>query len=506
MSLDFNDLKEISFNWRKPIGLVFLLITMGAIYGVCFNYLKQLDLYSIEKWIFVPIAVICLAIWLITTQRIYFRNRGWSFVIALGIIGLVSIYAFVIYPKIIQNSKFDFPLIKLWGSILIVLLTLVIVFVIEYRYCNKNNLLIVLFVNNKKNCVENKVRESIDIAINNIEKNFKDITIIVPSFGVFQKEEQCERYIKRPFTRADAYIKTEVVDGGEKEDISYEFYEFSSWINTKRLPEKINSATELHEVDRIQKYQQWNYLNVEQTNCRRKIKIAENIENTLLMYVGSIYSLTNKFDKALSFVQDLNSRLKDESPRFKEKAHQIMGMAYLFAAVKEEHENHNYTSATEHLDILCDTFPNIKDSIPYSQTMARICFLKGDIKSSKQHNKRYGELEGKMWGYELNCGFYAIYEGKTKEFVSRYKKLLKLYPEDNCNVLFAIEFLEHQRDNAKSEDYKNRLKYAIAFLYQYVNIQKAKRMVAHLKHNVEIEPLIDIIKQQKNTLPVTRKK
>lgn len=138
--------------------------------------------------------------------------------------------------------------------------------------------------------------------------------------------------------------------------------------------------------------------------------------------------------------------------------------------------------------------------------MARLSFYRGDIKASKNYTKEFRKIEGDTWGYNLNMGFYALYENKVDEWIMWYKRLIKFHP-DKYQVKFAIEFLGYELQNSNSSQYSLLLNCAITYLNIYVNPTKAKRTIKKLtKDNskdcliLKIEKLFSIVNSNNKIL------
>ena len=82
-----------------------------------------------------------------------------------------------------------------------------------------------------------------------------------------------------------------------------------------------------------------------------------------------------------------------------------------------ENDERDYDAALTQLNQLVSTMPVANSDPAYNKAMARVMFYKGDIKASESFTKKFKDLDGHRWGYELNMGFYAIYKKKVLEFV-----------------------------------------------------------------------------------------
>lgn len=457
--------KSIKGVWKQPFGLLLsIILAICVLWGL-----------KVTNWIFYLIASVSVVLfWLIHTQRLYFRDR-WLSVFWLVILSVPSaLFSFMIYPKFIEASKIDFPYIQIWGSAIVFTLILLIFLFLKVRVFTSKKLLIVLFVVNYKPEIEELVRDSIRKAVDNIMDQQNDIRIIVPTFGICSRIKSCERYIRNPFTRADAFIRTKVEDAGHENDIDYVFTEFTSRVNIRRKVDNGDSISFLSPVDEVQKYRDWNYKNVKQKEIACKIRIRENIESMLRMYVASIYMLKNQYETALPIADNLFQTEARNSP-INNLAGFILGSAYLFASQEEEHTKHDYQKANGRLKEFIERFPNQSENNQYIQAMARVQFYLGDLRESKRFTKKIKDINNpdSMFAYNLNMGFYALYEKKYPEFTNWYKNIYKLHPS-KAQVRFAIQFLKYELKTTSDAEYKIGLNYAVAFLTLFINLRKAK--------------------------------
>lgn len=108
--------ESIKTIWRKWT-CAFVFITCFIIIYVqhIYDMFQELSFYYIEYWS--PIIFICLflIVWLILSQRIFFRD-GWKVLIWIGCwLTLTLSFPLYIYPFRIAESLIDLPFIIYWG-------------------------------------------------------------------------------------------------------------------------------------------------------------------------------------------------------------------------------------------------------------------------------------------------------------------------------------------------------------------------------------------------------
>lgn len=370
-------------------------------------------------------------------------------------------------------------------AICIFVLCGVLVLLLMSRKINKKEVLLVLFLKNKVSAkVANNIKSLVESSVNNIESEYDNVKIIVPPIGLFGNKRKCYRYIANPLTRGDVYVMAEVFDGDDDNSPNYVFKQFYSQTN-----KCINNCkyiiphSLLNKVNTTLKYSDWNYRQDSQNDIASKIRMSGNIEMLLMLYVSSTFMIKNNFTEAISFVNKIRNSEYYNDVNFRRLSDALLGDSHLLISQNEEHENHDYNLAFEHLTIFASLFPAQKNNPMYVHAMARVLYYKGDIKESKRYTKTLRNLKGGIykWGYELNMGFYAICEGKVSEFVQHYKNLRRYEPYDKQQIQFVIVFLKEEHDRSLNPRTKMLLSYAIAYLYQYIKIKKAKMLLAKTK-------------------------
>lgn len=479
-----NELKEILpfyesiiTIWRKGICALTLITCFVIIYvQQIYDKLQVLSFYYIEYWS--PIIFICLflIVWLILTQRIFFRD-GWRVLVWIGCwFALTLSFPFYIYPFHIAESLIDLPFIIYWGSAIVGIISWVIIRCVKVRFFRDERIIIVFAISSQVNTSESMIRESIEHTIVNIENRFPSIKIVIPPFGYIDKVNKCERYIKRSITQADAMIYAQIIPGNEDGNLGYIYTSFMSVINSNRH-KNFNGSSNAFLGDVLSKQfsaKEWNSFNISHNTALAKLKIAENLEGMLLMYCSALYMFMNEFITALPVAKRMFDLENNPHSSIVATAKGLLSFAYLASAVKYEHQHHDYQQAYDNLNECLKLFPSIKNNISYIKTMARLEYYRGDIKSSKKYTREFKRIEGVTWGYCLNMGFYALCENKIGEWVNWYKKLCH-YKCSQSEVTFAVEFIEHEHNKFKKQDNDYLYEISIAYLNLFTNKKRAAK-------------------------------
>jgi hypothetical protein len=476
-------LREYKSIWRTKLFIICIIIAELIIYRACiYSEIKELNFHYIEFWLPAIFILFTYAIWLIVSQRLFFRD-SWK-VLCWGTIYIVgvSLFPLWIYPNYLQTSTYNIPYIHIWGAIIIALVLWFILKQVKHKFFQDTRLIIAFTVTCDKSNIENRIRESIDHTILNIENKFDSIKIIVPPFGFKPKLKDCERYIKRHITQADALIYARLMDGTEDGNLGYIFTEFTSRVNENRhanLNSHNNSfLNTILEQQRLSK--EWNTVNISKTDALSKLKVAENLEGMLLMYCSALYMFKNDYTTALPVAKRMyNIEGTNRHSIISRTAANLLSFAYLASALKLEHEQHDFDAAYNNILECRRLFPILTRDINYLKSMARLSFYRKDIKASKSYTKEFKKIEGDTWGYNLNMGFYALYENKVDEWIVCYKRLMRFRPTKQ-EVNFAIEFLEYELQHSNRDQYSLLLNCAITYLTMYVNPTKAKRAIKKL--------------------------
>lgn len=228
-------LREYKNIWRTRLFIVCIIIAEIIIYRTyIYSEIKKLNFHYMEFWLLTTFILFTYIIWLIASQRLFFRD-SWKVLCwgAIYIVG-VSLFPLWIYTNYLKATTYDIAYIQIWGALIIALVLWLVLKQLKHKFFQDTRLIIAFAVTCDKNNIENRIRESIDHTILNIENKFDGIKIIVPPFGFKPKLKDCERYIKRRITQADALIYARLMDGTEDGNLGYIFTEFTSRVNENR--------------------------------------------------------------------------------------------------------------------------------------------------------------------------------------------------------------------------------------------------------------------------------
>lgn len=489
------------------VEIVFVSFAVGNIDG------EQNNIWQTKLYVSAGLGVVTFVIWLVSSKRLLFRSVGLVvFWLLLGLsVGLG--FALAIYPNKIASSSIDLPYIQIWGAVVVFVLIMFLGTFIDLNFIKGKKLMIVFAVTNDNVALERKLKSPIESVLRDLEDDDDDLQMVMLPFGLLKSNKASERYIKRPFTRADAVIIAKVIESDEGDHIEYEFENFSSRINERRFSQE-ESQSLLHKdvVEAQSRGKTWNYINAANDNCSRTKVILNNLRDMLEMYIGGIYLMKHEFSKAQPYAEATINREKDNRQTFTIAA-QLYTYSSLSSAMVLENNDQDFDAALQRLQQCAIKLPNTVSDPGFNKAMARLMFYKGDLKTSKTYTRKFKELEGHKWGYELNMGFYAICEKKVFEFVQHYKNLIKNYSTEKGEERFAVEFLERQIDWSEDDKYSCLLQVAVAYLYIYINIKKAKRRMNSVRLNAfndvelkELNKLKAIVNNQSTTRSITREK
>ncbi len=504
----FSDSKNILYiveyfnKFGQSVISVICVILLEIYAFIHFRNIEGLELFYVEYWCCLLLfIVITYAVWLIWSRRLFFRDKWRVLYWIVGYNIVLIVFPILLYPKIHLIAQI--PYSRIAGTVVWGFFWFYVCKYIKAKWFVNNKLIVVFAIASETNIAERKIRDSIKNAIMSIESDFEDIEIVVPPFGYKNKVQSYERYIKRGVTQADALIYAQVIDGQDDGNLGYVFTKFTSRINEKRH-KNLNSTNNkvMNEILELQGYQEWNNINSNQNEVISKWRIANNLEGMLLMYCSALYMLKNDYNTALPVAKKMFKI--DVQNRQNKAAASLLSIAYFRSALNLEHKQHNYQAAYDNISECVELFPWLKNHIEYLQAMARLLFYLGDLRKSKTYTKSF--KKGHEWEYNLNMGFYAIYENKVDEFINRYKKLPDYYTHKEM-VRFAIEFLEYEEDKSNDKNYSKLLHTAIAFLYSYIDSKKALKYRNDIvrKYNKDesyskINALLEIIERKQNKL------
>lgn len=501
----FDFINSIGQYWTRKKGLLLFIILE---FVLLFFLWEKIGSTSILTGVLTAfgLVVITAIVWLISSKRILFRSGGLVVLwLTLSLVGAFVFY-FFFYPRIIQNKDIDWPYIRIWGTLVIFLIIIVIGFIVDCYVIKGKKLMIVFAVNNESVAVENNIRASIDLAVQHIQDADNKIKLVVLPFGVIKSVRKSEKYIKFPLTRADAIIFASVIDDSDSAPASYLFTDFSSRINEKRFVREERKGN-LHKavLDIHLRCRDWNFLNLANDNCSRKLAVSKNLEEMLMMYIGCMYLMKHDFKSAIPYANNAICSVHPHEASYS-IASTLFSYALLSSARVLENEEHEYDAALAQLEQLNKTMPVTSNDPGYNKAMARVMFYKGYLKSSESYTKRFKDLPNHRWGYELNMGFYAINKKKVLEFVQHYKNLRKFYPCEKGEVDFAIYFLKHQEKESSDNEYCILLRIAISYLTLYKNPEKAHKLIKKVDYHSDNVKFVKAIKDLQGIVLETNKR
>lgn len=508
----FDFINNIGQYWPRKKGLFLTLVLELMVMAFLWD---KLDLQSVVYWgvVLLGLYIMTFIIWIITSKRILFRRGGLVLVwLSLAIVTAVVFYC-IAYPKCIQHSSFDWQYVRIWGAVAIFIFIICVGFIFDCYVFKDKKLMIVFAVNNDSVTVEKTIRASIDPAVQHIQDENNCIKLVVLPFGVIKSVRASSRFIKFPFTRADAIVFANVIDDTESVPVSYLFTDFSSRINGRRFVREETKGN-LHNavLDAHLRCRDWNYLNIANDNCSRKRAVSKNLEDMLKMYIGCMYLMKHDFKAAVPYANNAICNVPRTDSIYS-IASKLFSYALLSSARVLENDEHEYDAALAQLNQLNKAMPVTTNEPGYNKAMARVLFYKGDLKASETYTRKFKDLYDHRWGYELNMGFYAINKKKALEFVQHYKNLRKFYPCEKGEIGFAINFLERQEKESRDEEYCTLLRIAIAFLTLYINPERAHKLIKKVNYrsdNVKsakaVNDLRNIILENNTRLDIVPKK
>lgn len=473
------DLKSIERLWPKFLGMLVVWGLVMAMSVWLYNFLKINSL----KWLCVWAAFTFMAIflfWTIQTKR-WFQRTGYSVLLVFfGIVCLGCITFYYVYPNLIKDKYLDIVYIRYWLTAFIVIVLSIIAY---FSLFKKHEGLSIVFMVSNQSQYEQEIKEALCEARNKVEQLDDHIQIIIPPFGIANSHKECERYINSHFNQADAIIFASLINSPQNSEFGYSFNRFTSIMSDRYVEKESHYAEKVKSLmDESYRCHEWNTLNIKTDQISRQIVVAENLSHLFLMYVSCIYLQKHKYSDAAEVADKLYIYTLTGNPRYDNLVKDLLAHSYMMAQYNEEYDNQDYHLANEILDECVSKLPQLKTSLAYELSKARIYFYKGDIKGSKQMTKlaKAGHANSE-WYVAANLAFYAIYEKKPKEIVSHYKKMLKMPERDPNEVEYAIRFMKIECDKTKDRVYLMGLYHGIAFLYNYIDEKLSEKYLKKTK-------------------------
>lgn len=513
----FDILKFIVSQWRWFRGL--LCVIAIEIFIICCFPIDHEDSIIIKAGVAVAMSVITFFIWVINTKRWFHRTQYWVLLWILLIILCGTVFAYVVYPIYIENTSYGTEFTRWGGAVIICTLLFLLYYLFDFKFCKRKSLYIIFLISNSSK-YEEKILTTLNTARREIEDASKDIKILIPPFGIVNNITECERFINGRFCQADAVIYTQMIESDD--EFGYKFTNFSSRMNSHRLPLKKEDGIDVNLVlSEASKCSEWNTLNIRRDSIAKKEFIAKNLSHLLLIYVGCIYMYKRQYSEAIPVANKLFEKRTDNTI-LNAITRDVIADAYLVAEQWEEQEKKDYTKALNILEECKQRLPYITSVLRYKLSMARVYMLLGNIKESKiitrsitppTKNDVHGPIINPKvydWYIDVNLAFYAIFERKPKEIISNYKKLFKAPPPETPEVNFAIRFQLNELDKTSDNQYRMLLYHGLAFLNLYISHKESMkylRKAGHYKNEngyQQLEELREII--TKNTRKLSMRK
>ena len=477
--------KLINKIWPKFWGVLLVwaleIIIVGWIY----------EIINIEKPEYAIVTAISLLpltflIWVVQTKR-WFQRTGYEILLHCLVIMMIGFVTyFFVYPYLIAGSKSDLVFIQYWLTAIVV----IIFAIFSYLYvCKQRNGLCIVFMVSNQSMHEQDIMQALDEARNRVEEVANNIQIVIPPFGIAKTPKQCERYINSHFNQADALIFASLIDSPEGSESGYCFNRFTSMMSNRFVKKENQDETRVKMLmDESYCCHEWNTLNIHTDHISRQLEVAGNLSHLLLMYVSCIYLQKHKYSDAIDVADSLYTYNLTGNKRYDDAVRDMMAHSYLMAQYIEEYENQDYCRAHEILDECVTKMPQLKNTLAYDLSMARINFYNGDLKESKKKTKHAKSSQpNSEWYVATNMAFYAIYEKKPKEMVTYYKKMLKMHKQDRNEVEYAIKFLKIEASKTNDKTYLMGLYHGISFLLLYVDEKLSEKYLKQTKNYSRIE-------------------
>lgn len=490
-------------NWSQKRGLILVWLTELIAISLLNGKIKEFVLsWPYNVIVLAAIFLVTWVVWLLSTKRVLFRSKALVIIWLLLAICASVYFALSLFPEHFLG-QINLPYVQIWGSILVAVMILALGAFFDNFIIPGKNLLIVFAVDNQSGKAASRIKMSIKLAKNNIINDDDKINLVILPFGILTDINRCERYIKKPYTRADAIIFATVVDDNDE----YSFVNFTSRINGRRFSrEERFSRIHNQALESQVRSKEWNFINSANDNCNRTITISRNLEEMLRMYIGSIYLMKHKFEEATIYTNAILPKGGINNPTDM-LASRLFVFSYLSSAKELETQSQDIDGALSKLNYCLQRLPATGNDVGYNKAMARVMFYKNDLVSSKKYTRNF---KNEQWGYELNMGFYAMFEGKVEMFVRHYRHLTEKYAPLNIEeIVFALDFLKKQRKQSDDRRYKTMLDVAISYLYLYKDIRIAKRKICRVQYDEfsadevkELEKLKSKIVQKKETIKI----
>ena len=244
----FDVLRFIVSHWRWFRGLL-CVIALEFFLLCCFS-IDHEDSIIIKVGVAAAMSVITFFVWVINTKRWFHRTQYWVLLWILLIMLCGVFFAYVVYPIYIENTSYGTELTRWGGAVIICMLLFLLYYLFDFKFCKRKSLYIIFLISNfSKN--EEKILTTLNTARREIEDASKDIKILIPPFGIANSITECERFINGWFCQADAVIYTQMIESDD--EFGYKFTNFTSRMNSHRLPSKKEDGMDVNLVRKCPK-------------------------------------------------------------------------------------------------------------------------------------------------------------------------------------------------------------------------------------------------------------
>lgn len=499
--------KLIKELWPTFWGMVFVWV-LEVVFSMWLSQSLKIESPTLVALWSLFLFVTTFLVWTIQTKRWFQRTGYWILLHYFGTL-LIVCTVYLTYPYLIERSKLDIPYIRYWLPVVIgaILITC------SYLYiCRKHNGLCVVFLVRNQSQYERDILQALAEAQSMVEQVADNIQIVIPPFGIANTPKGCERYINSHFNQADAVIFASLIDSPQGSEFGYSFNRFTSMMSDRYIKKRNRDEESVRVLmDESYRCHEWNTLNINTDQISRHLEVAGNLTHLFLMYVSCIYLQKNKYTEAIGVSEALYTYASTGNARYDDLVRELVVHSYVTAQYIEEYDNQDYNRAHEILDECVRRIPQMKHSLLYELSMARIYFYEGNIKESKRITKSIKTNRPTAgWYVTTNLAFFAIYEKKPGEMVSHYKRMLKMQKQDRREVDYAIRFLKIEMSKTNDLSYMMGLCHGIAFLSLYFDETQSDKYFKKTRDYVsiagyrELEPMRQLIISSKGKLGIKK--
>jgi tetratricopeptide (TPR) repeat protein len=423
--------QKIGKAWEKITGL---LIVLGLIFVVYYNFIwdliKDIPDYKLEIniGVYVVINLVTYVAWLFSTKRYFFRLGS---DIVLGI-----------HLSINHTTEKDEE--------------------IDYR-----------------------IRKILNDLISEIHKKFphKKLRIYLLPFGYLKTDEKKKRFLDNRSSMMNGLLDIQL-SSGNYEDVEKmfikEMHVLAQLNHAKKEKQvffdKIEMQTELNLANY---HKNWDYIFSNDGND--KIKLTENLKESILHFCG-IYSIyLNKYVLALDFISEVfnpihrkieslertpDGRLKAKLTGEQMVASRMATMLInIYSALAFDKLSNNEQEEAFQMFLKCEELGKNKYSYPMFIGMARISFELGRLDKAMEYNNKARNILPHGREIVLNEAWFAAINNNVPRFCNSYSNLVMKGIVKDQNYVDIIEFISRHKP-----DYPNASR-LFAFMEGYINFE-----------------------------------